>query len=259
MGVSTEFSHLWCDSPSDRIKNARVLSQPDLALIHEYLCEGCPVPVWPPANATSINPMLITLGVSPGASPNLSHADPSGNTLKLPTAGIRHPHTHYQDTRGYWRKVRLLASTVLHTETSSDEDTYALFGNMNLSIESSGNQRDVQIDPIFAEWVLRTIRDKLRPKYLVCLGLKSSEEAKGLLSRVFKEFNSHQPQATFRLECYKKKRYEFQEWDCEGDSGNQVKLVFWPQHPSRAPLTRDSMWAAACQEFADRHQDLVTP
>ena len=66
--------------------------------MHAALVEGCPVEPWPYGNATSINPLLVTLGPSPGGSPDLSVPDPALRPLDLPTAGERHPHTRTNDT-----------------------------------------------------------------------------------------------------------------------------------------------------------------
>lgn len=240
-----------------RLDGARSLSGPMLAAVHEDLCEGCPFPGWPYGNATSINPLLVTLGPSPGGSPNHRVEDSAEAPLDLPTAGVRHPHTTYEDTRGFWCKIRGLASAVIQSETTSSEDSYALFGNMNLDPARSGKASDVEIDRVFGEWVLRTIRDKLRPRFVVCLGLLGQREAGRLLASVFDGFDKTRPHAQYRLEgC---PRYRFREWDCRGPQGNAIKLVMWPQHPSRYPFTSLLVWRGACQQFADRHRGVIRP
>ncbi|MCY3839390.1 MAG: hypothetical protein OXH09_12230, partial [Gammaproteobacteria bacterium] len=151
-------ARLWGDSIRERINSARRLSRASLAAVHEDLCVGCPVAAWPYGNATSINPLLVTLGPSPGGSPDGGLPDPAGKPLELPTAGVRHRHTTYEDGKGFWRKIRWLARSVVQAGTTSSEDSYALFGNMNLDPNRSGKAGDVRIDPFFGEWVLRTIR-----------------------------------------------------------------------------------------------------
>ena len=84
---------LWSDSVGERLRSAGALSEPELEAVHAALCEECPVEPWPYGNATSINPLLVTLGPSPGKSPNRAVPDPAGRPLDLPTAGRRHPHT----------------------------------------------------------------------------------------------------------------------------------------------------------------------
>ena len=107
--------------------------------------------------------------------------------------------------------------------------------------------------------MLRTVRDKLRPRVLVCLGLKGKPEAVELLSAAFDGFDAAGPHAEHPLACYRRSRFVFREWECTGPHGNRIKVVLWPQHPSRAPFTNLATWRDACREFADRHRDLVRP
>ena len=250
-------ARLWGDSIGERLRGARALSESALSAVHEDLCLGCPVPPWPYGNATSINPLLVTLGASPGASPNLTDPDLAGKPLELPTAGVRHPHTNYEDGKNYWRKIRRLARTVVQASGTSCEDSYALFGNMNLDSNRRGQASDVRIDEKFGRWVLRTIRDGLRPRFLICLGLKGKPSAIELLVQAFK-IDAVKPHE-HALACYRERRLIFREWDCEGSAGNPIKLVMWPQHPSRAPFTNLEIWRNACQEFGDRHNGLIRP
>lgn len=254
---ASETARLWGDSIGERLRSARALNESALSEVHEELCSGCPVPPWPYGNATSINPLLVTLGPSPGGSPNVSVPDLAGKPLELPTAGVRHPHTNYEDGKNYWRKIRGLARTVVQAGTTSCEDSYALFGNMNLDPSRSGQASKVGIDERFARWVLRTIRDGLRPRFLIGLGLIGKPEVMELLARAFK-IDAVKPQE-HALACYQARRLIFREWDCEGSAGNPIKLVLWPQHPSRAPFTNLEIWRNACQEFVDRHHGLIRP
>ena len=128
---------------------------------------------------------------------------------------------------------------------------------MNLDSNRRGQASEVRIDEKFGRWVLRTIRDGLRPRFLICLGLKGKPEAMELLAEAFK-IDAVNPQE-YALACYQERRLNFQEWDCEGSAGNLIKLVLWPQHPSRAPFTNLEIWRRACQEFADRHHGFIRP
>lgn len=254
---ASETARIWGDSIGERLRGARALSESALAAVREDLCRGCPVRPWPFGNATSINPLLVTLGPSPGASPNRADTGLDSEPWELPTAGVRHSRTTYEDGRGYWRKIRLLARTMVKAESASCEDAYALFGNMNLDPGRSGQASDVQIDERFGTWVLRTIRDGLRPRFVVCLGLRGKPAAMDLLAQVF-EVDSSRPH-TEPLKCYQRRRLTFLEWDCAGSAGNAIKLVLWPQHPSRAPFTNVETWRDACEEFADRYRCLIRP
>ena len=164
---------LWGGSWIGRLASARALTSEDRNAVHEALCRGCPEPVWPYGSATSINPLLVVLGASPGNSPqrgdrNFEMREP----FPLPTAGEPHPGVFYPDTTGYWDKVRMLARVLLDGDDSPDDAPYALLGTMNLSTAASGKASDVEVDNSFTRWVLTTIRDGLRPRVLVLLGLK---------------------------------------------------------------------------------------
>ena len=60
---------LWTASRTARLSRARALTSDELNAIHEGLCRSRAVPGWPYGSATSINPLLVILGPSPGNSP----------------------------------------------------------------------------------------------------------------------------------------------------------------------------------------------
>jgi len=155
---------LWGDSIQKRLRAARQLSKPELESMIGNILKRCPLPSWPYGNSTSINPLIVTLGASPGGSPSGEDCDKP----KAPTAGVRHPGTKYNDGKHYWDKVRFLVRRLLMTKGAIDEDdAYALFGNMNLDYCQSGDASKVQFKPDFGRWVLETIRDDYRPRLLI--------------------------------------------------------------------------------------------
>lgn len=251
-------SEIWSSSVEGRLRAARALNARDVETVHAALIEGCPVEPWPYGNATSINPLLVTLGPSPGGSPDRSAPDPALRPLDLPTVGERHPHTRYDDPRRFWRKIRHLAYTVLGKGGIDEDDALALFGNMNLDTGRSGQATAVRIEPRFARWILATIRDHLRPRFLVCLGLVSKKEAGHLLAEAFDGFEQRHPHDEFTFHA-DGKAWQFREWDIVCPLGNAIKVVYWPQHPSRPPFVDSRNWVRACQEFANRHRDLIRP
>ena len=169
---------LWGESARARLSAALALTPAELNAIHERLCRGCVEPVWPYGSATSINPLLVVLGPSPGDSPARGDTDHRNQTpFPLPTRGKSHRGVRYPDKngRGYWYRVRMLAEMLLDADgTLGEGDALALFGNTNLSTKPSGTACDVELSLPFVRWVLETIRDGLRPRVLVLLGLRSS-------------------------------------------------------------------------------------
>ncbi len=254
MITKTDANHLWSNSADERLAAARALSEPALTQALVRLRADLPSADWPYGFATSINPLLMTLGVSPGSARSWKGRDPAKDPFDAPTAGRPHPHlTVMRRATPFGDRVRCLARTVLQTGDLSEEDAYALFGNVVLDPGRSGTARDVQINPEFAGWVLRAIRDHLRPRHLICLGMKAHREAARLLEQTFDGFERARPDGEHPFHSYKRSELTFQEWDVEGPHGNRITIVFWPQHPRRAPFSRFDIWQAACEEFAERH------
>ena len=258
-------NELWSTSRKARLSSALALTSEERNAVHEKLCRGCPEPVWPYGSATSINPLLVILGASPGDSPMPGDADHRTQPpFPLPTAGKCHPRVWYCDKRGkgYFYRVRLLAQTLLNADSAlGDDDALALFGTVNLSIKPSGSARGAQISPPFARWVLETIRDGLRPRVLVLLGLggllKKNRELSRLFADTFDGFDVRRPHSTYRFEEYQRKRYVFREWNSAAFQGSPLLLVDWPQHASQHPFTIIDMWRAACEQFAARRSSLI--
>lgn len=252
----------WAASRSARLASARALTIEDLAEIHDELCRGRRDPGWPYGSATSINPLLVVLGPSPGNSPK--RGDPHFETREpfaLPTAGKPHPGASYDDPRGYWNKVRALARTVLDADGALGEDTLALFGTMNLSTEASGNASDASISAPVARWVLVTIRDGLRPRVLVLFGLRTLLKRNRALSALFEDafrgLDMRHAHREYALEEYRERRLTFREWDLTAREGAPLLLVDWPQHPNRVPFTITHWWRTACRQFSERHRCLI--
>ena len=62
-------SELWGASRIDRISRALDLTDEQVDAIHDDLRRGRVEPGWPYGSATSINPLVVVLGASPGTSP----------------------------------------------------------------------------------------------------------------------------------------------------------------------------------------------
>ena len=194
---------LWTASRTARLSRARALTSDELNAIHEGLCRSRAVPGWPYGSATSINPLLVILGPSPGNSPRRGdHHFVTRGPFDPPTAGKPHPGVFYPDTTGYWDKVKVLARTLLDPDGSLGDDALALLGTMNLSTAASGSASDVQIDDSFARWVLETIRDGLRPRVLVLLGLRTrlkDQKLSRLFDDIFEGLKVRSPKREFSL------------------------------------------------------------
>ena len=253
-------SKVWSSIPSERLAAARHLSELELKELHVDLAKDCPIIPWPYGNATTVNPFIVTLGVSPGNSPasgDYAFLEESGH--QFPTAGEPHPEIFYRDTKRYWDKIRFLAQTTLASQNFDQDDILSLFGNTNLATERSGDAKDVSIKPKFAAWILHTIRCKLRPRFIIALGLptylQNNRSILNVFERFFPGFRLGHPNREIQFEGCTTKKFMFREWDFSSIDHGEVTLVFWPQHPSRPPFTNFEIWKAACHEFEERHRN----
>lgn len=249
--VNTQPLDLWSQSASRRLEAARSLTDSQLTSVQQMLCEGCPVDPWPYGNATSINPMLVTLGASPSSSPAVGDSM-SPECWELPPAGSPHPQVHYEDTEQYLDKIRHLARIMLTPSGGTEEDAYALFGDMNLDGGRSGGTSRMDTRADFAEWLLRTIKCALRPRWLVCLGLAHQLKRDRTVRQMFEsilEIDIREPHDKYPLLASK---YHFREWTIRTENG-PLTVVFWPGHPSRHPFMDFTKWRFACDQFKRRH------
>ena len=253
---------LWATSRKARLASARAITSEALDAVHTELCRGRTEPGWPYGSATPVNPVLVVLGPSPGNSPKRGDRHfVAREPFALPTSGEPHPGVWYDDPKGYWNKIRELARAVLDADGAIGADAFSLFGTMNLSSAASGNASSAPISTPGARWVLATIRDGLRPRVLVLLGMRTlltvGGEVCGLLEHTFKGVNMRRPHREYPLDAYTKRRLTFREWDTSAGDGAPLLLVDWPQHPNRAPFTNARWWSAACEQFAAHHPSLI--
>ena len=184
----------------------------------------------------------------------------------MPTAGEPHPGVRYQDTRLHWDSMRLLATTLLgKAEDASGNDALTQFGHMNLDTRARGKAEDVSVTLPFATWVLVSLRDILRPRVLVLLGLTTflarsrNRPVRRLIESTFFGVQLARPQATYSVEALSGLNYVFREWDIKLPDGCDMKLVLWPQRIGRAPIGSSNLdrWRNVWEEFKARHEAIL--
>ena len=87
-------------------------------------------------------------------------------------------------------------------------------------------------------WRLEAVRDSLRPRILVLLGLGGKLKERSLCTlfeETFSDFLLRRPHDVIVFRGYQKKSLKFREWSVRGPKGNEMLIVMWPQHPS--PIT----------------------
>lgn len=224
---------LFSPDPRSRLHAARAASEAVRRRTLAFLSEGCPHKPWPRGMPTSVNPLVVVIGVSPGNSPALgAKAFLEDYT---PTFGLPAPGLFYRDQAYYWQKVRLLGTSMtrLLDHTLSDQDGLALTGHLNLGTGMFGSASRAAIEPDVVRWVSDVIA-RCRARLVIALGLvkllTTDEVLRGIWNDGAAVVDWTQPQlvaaSTFRYRLFRGK----------GPNGTGFDLVFWPNHPSRAPF-----------------------
>ena len=251
--------NLWDASPRGRLAAARALTPAELDDLSQRFLTGCPKDTWPYGCSTAINPWIVFLGPSPGASP--APGDPNYLTRigHSPTAGTPPASMVYHDPRGYFDRLRELTVAVLRADGGADfseTEALALSGMMNLDSGASGKAQKVTLDRAFARWALDVSVRCLRPRYVVGVGLGGfvqQAEHRWLLEAigayVGNAFHPARPHQEKVFEGYPDKRYLFRAWHVTNGSLGPQHFILFPQHPSRAPMTSPRVWTAAVREF----------
>jgi hypothetical protein len=223
------------------------------------LLAGCPPGAWPYGCNTPINPWVVFLGASPGTSPEPGETNYGPRTPTLPTAGCApDPITKYRDSKGFYEKLRSLTIALMRAEADQAmevSDALSLSGIMNLDSGASGEARNVTVDEAFARWSLDVTIRRLRPRYIVGVGLSGflGDRRHAWLRPLLSGYAGaafmpgHAP-VSAPFEGYTEKRYVFRAWPLRNGGMSPQHLIMLPQHPSRAPMTSSAIWADAVRE-----------
>jgi hypothetical protein len=242
---------LWSDDPRERLEAAR---GSDGKEISERISAGSPTPGrWPYGMPTSINPYVVFVGPSPGNSP------PKGDNkhkkcdpYDRPTFGKPHEGLFVPDGRGYWDRVQELGHRLIGIE---DKDgALALVGQLNFGVGQFGKSSDAPLEPEYRQWVPQVLMNELRPSYVILFGLGSWLLKPETNPFDYLGINRSNPDECFRFEAYQKAKYHFRLWRRTRPDGRSITFVLWPQHPSRAPMTKSELWEAAAEEFTEHEK-----
>lgn len=185
---------------------------------------------------TSVNPLLVLVGVSPGNSPRVE-----GDAFLpdyIPTFATTAPGFWYADRSHYWEKVRVLSTEILRIwdPTLTEGDCLALTGHLNLGVGMFGSASHAAIELPVVRWVSSLLFHHLRPRIVIGLGLT------GLLldaagGPIREAWNAGGLAVDWqRPEIKEAGGYRYRLWLAHRDDGDPVQIVIWPNHPSRAPF-----------------------
>lgn len=254
---------LWDNNPRVRLEAARKMSQEEQNAIVEELCLTSPIKPWPYGMPTSVNPIVVIVGVSPGNSPDPNDrevCEAIKNNQKLssikfpkPTIGTPHERIYYRDTTKYWDKTRELCVAVVkkYDKTLSEKECLSLSGHLNLGLGAFGTANATSVEYPIIKWVSNILYSYLSPRIVILFGLKgifskdkNCLEAWNHTSGL--KINWMKPSKETKLVGYK---YKFSVWDSMRADKELAKIVMWPNHPSRHPFTDRGEWTKAIEQF----------
>jgi hypothetical protein len=241
--------------PNDPVE--RLAASRDPSAVGSWPCvigASAPMQPWPYGMPSSINPFVVFLGASPGGSPPAD--DPmheSANAYALPTAGTPHGGLYCRDTRNYWSRVREIGALIIrsHVPTMALSDTHSLLGQLNLGTGQFGAARNVPFEPEYCRWVPDVILDHLRPSYVILLGMlgRLSQSGSGFDPLKRLGIDWRKPERSIPFTSYKAQHLKFRIWTRKRPDDKDIRFVLWPQHPSRAPMTDNTLWVESAREF----------
>lgn len=251
---------LWSNNPLERLQTAWMLSPSEAAEHQSALVESSPIKPWPYGMPTTVNPFLVILGPSPGNSPAKGDVDIDPK----PTVGKAHPGFFYPDTKKYWERARELSAGLIQAYAPglTPDGCYALSGQMNLSVNESGQASNVNIEPEYAKWVPELIVNLLRPRLVVLLGLLGLMKNNRDLQDAFASSGAmpidwKRPDRELPFRGYiGRQQYVYRIWKLSRPDGADMTVISWPNHPSRSPMTNAAVWRASIDEAVQYKPEL---
>ncbi|MBD3669712.1 MAG: hypothetical protein HUJ29_02980 [Gammaproteobacteria bacterium] len=242
------------------------MNEIELELITKSLLEGSPFKEWPSGMPASIDPELVLIGVSPGNSPAETNVEEISNKVEYVSAPTRikppNSHFYYPDGKDYWVKLRYLAHQYfrLYDECISENETISRCTHFNLGTGDAGAATKKDVEKEVVEWVSGLLNEIHKPDLVVLFGLKNIikdddisawwNHKKGL------KVNWKEPHASLDFEGYTKRNYQFREWVINSGIKKNIRLVIWPNHPSRSPFTNMDIWKLSVHEYLNRLKNL---
>lgn len=226
------------------------------------LLEGSPFSEWPCGMPASIDPELVFIGVSPGNSP-MPEDTISSQAASQPPRFVSAPtvhkpnnsHFYYPDSSKYWEKLRYLAHQYFLLENDGITENAAISrcSHFNLGTGDAGTATKHDVEEDVVKWVSSLLDRIHKPELVILFGLNSILKDEEISSW----WNHSQgltvpwstPHEQRRLTSYHGRSYRFREWRVKASSGNELKLLMWPNHPSRPPFRNIEFWQRTVREY----------
>jgi len=239
------------------IERLSKLSSSDVNRQLRRLLVNCPTDNWPFGMPGSLDPKLVLIGVSPGNSPDLNR----GSEELVSTPGSVPPNNfYYKDSASYWEKVRSLSHQFVSRSDKSIDEASALLvtSHFNLGTSGTGTASKSDVEKSYITWVSQLLNRELEPDLIVLFGLvaiMNNKEVRewwnhsdGLL------VNWSKPQREIPFTAYKESRWKYREWSLTSKRGHDLRIVMWPNHPSRPPVKDPRLWDASVKEYIAHYE-----
>ena len=241
------------------LERLKAMSPEEVSQQKERLIASTPGKEWPCGFPASLDPRLVIIGVSPGNSPYEPEAGEEQKRFLCEPGiiGGEESHYYYPDTSGYWKKIRLLASSYFNSggECFPELDALSLTTHINLGENSSGKATLEDIEDDFVAWASSLVNKIHNPDVVILLGLKNIIKNADVSRRWNHsgglKINWNNPDDNI-LFPYGKNSYAFELWRVVNSHGKEVKVVLWPNYPSR--IFGMENWRQSVETFLSKMQ-----
>ncbi len=234
-------------------------SQEDIQSLIEELRRNTPFGFWPDGMPASVDPKLVLIGVSPGNSPMPEHRREDSNSPIFESEPCvvksEKNHFYYPDSSGYWKKLRMLCSSYFqfHDNSMDEADSISLTTHLNLGTGAAGSATKMDVERDIIKWVSKLLNKVHEPDTVILFGLKAILSDNEISSWWNHDgglkINWLKPDIQKPFNSYKKRRYYYRIWNTTNARGKNIKVVLWPNHPSRAPFSNYDIWQKSIDEF----------
>lgn len=242
----------------EELNTLRSLNSAASAEALRHLESTCPARLrpWPRGMPASLAPKLIVIGVSPGNSPMPGDTGDGSGYVSEPSVRIQHnSNFYYPDGTRYWEKVRRLVSGFFAREGSLSNlnDQLSLCSHFNLGTKRAGQGTLDAVEPDVIAWVSSLLNNVHKPDLVVLLGLggilRQAPPRIWWNGRSGLKIEWRRPDREWPLDGY---NYRFREWVTDNALGHSLKLVIWPNHPSKHPFVDNAIWERSIRDYLGR-------
>ncbi|MEC4749738.1 hypothetical protein [Methylomicrobium sp. Wu6] len=247
----------------DHLSFLKSLKPEEEAKLKNDLIQLTPEKVWPDGMPASLDPKLVLVGVSPGNAPNYEteelRKESSDYCYSEPRAiKTENSHFYYPDARDYWIKLRYLSHSFFkrfHPEITEIQ-ALSLTSHVNLGTGSAGSATIKDVEKDYVKWVSDLLNETHSPDLVVLFGLNGilkDDDISKWWNESGLRVDWKKPTNTFGFNGYIQRSYYFREWSVRNAKSHPIRLVIWPNHPSRPPFSDLSIWKQAVSEYLDNY------